>query len=800
MNLKLLLLILILPITALAQYQVSGVVQDSDGNPIADTEILLSRGAFSKSTTSDASGFYKIEGLKTGTYVLEITTGDFIDFDQIMIQRSNLKHNIKLKNAKDYELGEVALRGETIKSKMEKKGFAVSVIETKEASFRNVQTNELLNQTVGVKLRQNGGLGSRVQYSLNGLSGNAVSIFIDGIPISVYGSSFSLNSIPPAMIKRIEVYKGVVPAHLADDALGGAINIVLNQGAKNNLNASISYGSFNTTQANLNALYRFEESGFTVKASGFYNYSDNDYKVSGRSIVDIDQYGRQTPITARRFNDAYRSNGGMFQAGFTNTSWADQFFIGITASDDYNEVQQGVFPTINPYNGRYTESDALLANLTYQKKDLFIEGLDVNVHGTYGERNTFINDTVPWAYTWSGKRMLDINGNYLKLPSESQQEGGPTLQYNNREVSSIRSGISYAINKHHKFFINHVYTGLIREDHDEVKSLLENTFKEHKDLHKSIYSLSYELKAFQERLQLNLFGKHYRQKVYNNKPVFQQNENGEKSVVNEIYESNKNYTGYGAAASFEVLPNVTLITSAEKAIRLPSETEVFGNPAQNTMENPSIMPEIANNYNFGLSLGSFHFNNHRLKLSTNVFTRDIQDRIGLPLERNPNSEVTPYVNQGSVTSTGIDAELNYSYKTLGFIFNISHLELKQDNGVGIAIPNTPFFMMNTSLRYAMHDIFQKNSVLNFFYNAQFTGEFYYIQTEGYGSNVKGLDEFLVPQQIGQDLGVSYSFPNNKVVLSVDVKNILDEPLYDNLRVQRPGRAFYLKLNYSFNKF
>lgn len=108
----------------------------------------------------------------------------------------------------------------------------MNVIETQEAAKRNIQTNELLGQSAGVRIRQNGGLGSSVNYNLNGMSGNAIRIFIDGIPISTYGSSFNLNSIPPALIDRIEVYKGVVPAHLADDALGGAINVILKKGLK----------------------------------------------------------------------------------------------------------------------------------------------------------------------------------------------------------------------------------------------------------------------------------------------------------------------------------------------------------------------------------------------------------------------------------------------------------------------------------------------------------------------------------------------------------------------------------------
>ena len=40
----------------------------------------------------------------------------------------------------------------------------------------------------------------------------------------------------------------------------------------------------------------------------------------------------------------------------------------------------------------------------------------------------------------------------------------------------------------------------------------------------------------------------------------------------------------------------------------------------------------------------------------------------------------------------------------------------------------------------------------------------------------------------------------KLVASFDVKNIFDKPVYDNLSVQKPGRAFYLKLNYTINNF
>ena len=781
---------------------VSGTVQDTYGNPLPFASVLVE--GIKLGVLTDENGFYTLNNVPKGKYKLVVSfvgygTGS-IPFE---IQDNSRKVNLDFTLQESTEdLDEVTINGKSKETKLETTGFTVSAIKTEEASLRNIQTNELLNTTVGVKIRQNGGLGSEVTYSLNGLSGNSVRIFIDGIPISTYGNSFNLNSIPPSMIKNIEVYKGVVPGHLADDALGGAINIVLHNDAKTNFNASVSYGSFNTTQASINGLYRFDKSGLTVKASLFHNYSDNDYKVSGRSEVVTGLGGVQTPITARRFNDAYRSTGGRAEIGYTNVTWADQFFIGVTASDDYKEVQHGAFMTITPYKDRFLESDALLGSIKYQKKDLFTKGLDVNINGLYGKRNRAVNDTVSWAYSWNGKRAIDFRGNEYQYTWGSQQEGGPTLAKIKRNVASIRSDVSYAINDHHSVSFNHVYSGIDREDSDALKSVLENTFLGTRDLKKNIYSLTYELTAFDEKLKTSLFGKHYQQKTTSVDPSIVSDADGNNVVVDEVVSSNKKYDGYGFAASYEIVPNINLLASAEKAIRLPDETEIFGNDGDNVVANSSIDPESSENFNLGFRFGNFNIKKHDFTISTNVFTRNIKDRIGLPIETslNVDDELIIYVNQGSGTSKGFDAQLNYLYNNnLGFNFNISRFDLKIENqGIEIDVPNTPFFTMNGGLRYSFKDLIQKKSRLNAFYNVYFTDEFSFLTAQG--SNTVGNEFFAVPQQISQDFGLSYAFPNNRFIASFDIKNIFDEPVYDNLSVQKPGRAFYLKLNYTINKF
>ena len=190
---------------------VSGTVQDTYGDPLPFASVLVE--GIKLGVLTDENGFYSLNNVPKGKYKLVVSfvgygTGS-IPFE---IQDNSRKVNLDFTLQESTEdLDEVTINGKSKETKLETTGFTVSAIKTEEASLRNIQTNELLNTTVGVKIRQNGGLGSEVTYSLNGLSGNSVRIFIDGIPISTYGNSFNLNSIPPSMIKNIEVYKGVVP-------------------------------------------------------------------------------------------------------------------------------------------------------------------------------------------------------------------------------------------------------------------------------------------------------------------------------------------------------------------------------------------------------------------------------------------------------------------------------------------------------------------------------------------------------------------------------------------------------------
>nr|WKN39482.1 TonB-dependent receptor [Tunicatimonas sp. TK19036] len=778
--------------------KISGKLTFADGAPVTFATVFIP--AIKKHALTSESGWYEIANVPYGTHQLEVSS---IEINKktfnVLVDNLSVEGAFTLERADASLLNEVVVEGVTEKKEIETQGFAVEVIETKAAAFQSVQTNDLLNRTAGVRVRQNGGLGSSVDYNLNGMSGNSVRIFIDGLPVSTYGRSFSLNSIPPSLIDRIEIYKGVLPAHLADDALGGAINVILKREMSNNLTASVSYGSFNTHQSSFSGMYR-TPSGFTVKASGFYNYSDNDYEVWGKFVRNILPNGRYDYVRARRFNDAYRSVGGQIALGFTNVKWADQLFLSFNGSDDYNEIQHGTYMSI-PYKGRFTESQSHVVGLTYRKSDFFVPGLEVTFNGVVSDRSQVVNDTVKWNYNWFGERSEGLDGNPILRPQGAQQ-GAPTINHINRNISTFRAGGNYAITNHHKIIFSHAYFDIDRTQQDEKRSAVEREFIGTRDLQKNISSLAYELNALNSRLKGNFFGKYYQQKIDRMDPVLVE-ENGESVRVEDRVNSSRNTTGYGLAWSYAALRNLVLLASAEKAVRMPSENEVFGSPGDNIVENLNIQPEISNNINLGFQAGSYTIKEHQFSVSGTGFLRDTRDKIVQRINPRINDAVqtNPYENLGKTKSIGFEAEVNYTYKkVLRGMFNVSRFNsvfnTKYDPNGNVysnynqQLPNEPFFTINSSLQYTLNDLIAEKALLNIFYNFGFVDRFYTTWLE--------IEDFRTPRQFVHDMGINYIFPNKKFVVSADVKNIFDKQVYDNFAVQKPGRAFYLKLNYTIN--
>lgn len=773
---------------------VEGMVRSEKGEPIEFASVYITEAALGAITN------------EKGEYILDLPSGEYeFVFSHLNYETAHLKVVVEEgeKNVADAVLREnavmlsdVVVTGNMAQA-LEKRGFAVNVIETRQIALQSVQVNDILDRTAGVRIRQDGGMGSKVNYNINGLSGNSIKIFIDGVPASNYGPSFSLSSIPSALIERIEVYKGVVPGYLSEDALGGAINIILKQRRSKSLTTSYSAGSFNTHQWNAAGSYRWDN-GFTVDASAFYNYSDNNYKVWGKDITFtdtdtwqiIDSNGKRVP----RFHDAYRSFGGKFNIGFTDVRWADQFLIGAVLSQSYNEIQNGATMRV-VYGDRHSRRASDVFTIDYSKKDFLVDGLVLRVDGSYSILNRQIIDTVGIRHDWAGPIIKDGEYIYYYSAGEIGAEGGgrKTAAIDKDYATMMRGSLHYQFNENHSLHANYMFNDFRRTVSDEFQPAAVQALANTRDLQKNIASLTYENTAFAGRLRTNLFYKHYFQTVTANEPTLVDNQ-----YELDQFRKKINHNGYGATFSFALLPDLFVLASAEKALRLPSANELFGNGSDNSLASPNLKPESSLNANLGFSYG-YRTGLHSFNLNSSVYLRDTRDMIRRTL--NGHYNYTYAENLESVFTRGIDAEFIYNWDNrFDFRFNVSKFDVlfntefdaKGDryNFYRMQIKNEPSLKFNGQTAYFFNNLLQRGSQMSLFANVSYVNGFY-----RNWANVGSRNQDYIPEQYPVDLGISYTFPQGKWVLSVDAKNILDQQIFDNFGLQKPGRAFYAKMTY-----
>lgn len=772
----------------------SGTVKLNSGKSVANANIVINE--LNKHALSDEKGKFQFSGIPIGKYTVEVFSLE-IKKKQFNVEvKDNNKALTFTVEPSDVNLDQVVVTTNSTKKNIETQGFAVNVVETQNASLKSIQTNELLDRAAGVRIRQDGGLGSHIHYNINGMTGNAIKIFIDGVPATNYGQSFSLNSIPPSLIERIEIYKGVIPGYLSDDVLGGAINVVMKQNRKNLLTTSYSYGSFNTHQYNINGSYQ-EKRGFTVNASGFFNYSDNDYEVWGEEITFRDYDGSVTPNQkAKRFHDAYRSLGMKVDAGWNNVKWADRFAVGGVFSDDRKEMQNGVtLQTV--YGDRHSKRNAKIATLTYSKNNIFTQGLSIKTDGSYSHLKSQVIDTVGIMYDWRGP-ILRPDGTPVMYTSGAELGNMKTAQINTDKTFIIRTNIGYQINPYNSVFVNYLFNNFDRGISDEFLPLGLQLLQNTRDLQKNVTTVTYENLSFSDRLRTNVFYKYYYQKVTLNEP-YQVSTNplsyDVKKTVNK-----EDYSGYGAAVSFALNPKLYLLGSAERTIRFPSEKEIFGDVTSNL--NPgSVHAEKSFNVNIGVNLGAYTFNSHSIRVNTSLFYRDTKGMIREALTPG-NSGTSFYENLEDVLTKGIDAEINYNYDNkFDLTFNISKFDVlfnKKYDKFGAEylfyrkqIRNEPSFKYNASASYYHSDLFVKGSRASVNYYVSYVEKFL-----RNWSNIGLTNLDYIPTQFSNNVGAMFTFPSRKVTLSFDVKNIFNTQIYDNFRLQKPGRAFYGKITYN----
>lgn len=762
---------------------ITGVVRDELGELLVGVNVYSKE--FKLGTTTDIDGVFELEVTSSMNYV----TISYLGYHESVLRLSTDKTNYEVVLKEDNtQLQEVLVFGKTKSEVLREQAYSVVGVETKDLKNMSADVNQILGKISGINIRESGGLGSNFTYSLNGLSGNQVRIFINGIPMDYFGSSLSLNNFPANIVEMIEVYKGVVPIHLSSDALGGAINIITDSRVDSFLDVSYSVATYNTHRFALNGQYRNDASGFTVRAKTFYNYSDNNYKVPVKLVNPDTGKEDEHATLVERFHDGYESKMFWLEGGVTKNKIADELMVGVMYSDNFKEIQQAsnaIGIAKNPYGEVATSEQKVITNLSFKKNGLFNKKINFNSYVVAVLSEEVSRDTSSYRYDWFQNKTLQHD---ITVGEIEQRKTLLRLKKNNYLANL---NMDYALNNYHNLAVNYSFNYLDLRGTDDFKEQNATQFKDPSQVAKGVFGASYSNSLFNASFKNVVFGKYYH---YKNSSVT----TGYSGLPDQTspIEVDKSYFGIGAASTYK-FNFLQIKASYENAIRFPEVFELYGNGLE-IVANPELLPEQTHNYNLG-----FRYDKRPFTLGLDFFVRDIDDYI-LPVIEG--IKVT-YKNTKSVLSKGVDfsASTNFNRKVF-LVLNGTYLDKRdterwQDGIVGgkerstynQRVPNEPYLFGNAVVSYKGNQLFGRNDSYAVSFTEGYVHEFHY-SWENQGSRNKPI----VPEQWTSDLEFVYSLEKEKYNFSFRVSNLWDATVYDNYLQQKPGRMFHVKLRYFIN--
>ncbi|UZR96363.1 TonB-dependent receptor [Chondrinema litorale] len=783
-----------------AQVVISGSVTSGKGEPLYGATVLIKGSQLG--TVTDFNGDFTISKVPVGKQQLEVR---YLGFENKIIS-IELKKNepIELQiqlSLSGQALDEIVVEGKSISESKKSGSIKVQVIETEKFKLQSASVVELINRSPGIRIRQSGGLGSNTQINLNGFQGNSIRVFKDGIPMDYLGTAFSIGLVPTNTLERVEVYKGVLPADLGSDALGGALNLVSTNKNVNNISASYEIASFNTHRATLNANLSSKNNKLFGGVEAFYNYSDNNYNVN---VNYVDEETRnEIPIKTKLFHNTFRQHYVEAFIGFRNRTWADELKFSVTNFKIYRENQFGQlmqYPLGAAYN---TQTADFIPTIRYKKR-LFSNKLYVDQFLAYSKITRVAVDTLNGRYDWLGNFIANENN---QEPGEAGSANLTTLDMYN---TTSRTTAVLSLSESNTITFNTVFNKYSQEGDDPYGDETEGEnpvplISLPANYNKLVSGLALDSDLKDGKIENSFQVKYY----YSNSSGLSYDVST--GLVSDEEESASISTfGLGNSIRYRLNNRSFVRLSAEQATRLPTQREIFGD-GDNVLANFGLKPERSTNLNLSLH----HQDSSNLMLDLNFFYRYTKDMISTRLSEEVFYSIAENLNK--VRGYGLETEIRYQFlKRYAFRGNMTYQSFRQkghqDGETALyddaRVSNMPYFFANLGLEADFNGIFAKNDALKAYWNYSYVHPYFLkripkkLEPEGFLQlwGEPGLETSLyIEKQHIHSAGIVW-IPNQskKFSTGIEVKNIFDTPVYDNFKIQNAGRSFHFKLTYLLN--
>ncbi|QMW03295.1 TonB-dependent receptor [Spirosoma foliorum] len=752
------------------RFTLRGSVNDELGKPLPSVTAYLKN--TKSSTITDSTGRFLISKVAPGKHRLIISHLGFSPFEKEVEVRQNILLEPIVLVSTTKELEEVAVRTEKQTKVQETKPITISSIQIKDVVAQNVLLTDVVDRLSGVRIRRSSSLGDASDISINGIRGTAVRVYINGLPMEFVYPRFDISTLPIGNVKRIDVYKGVLPVEVGTDAMGGGINLITEQKTYNALRASYNVGSFNTHLADF-SLGLANSKNYFVTISGAYNHSDNNYKMN--ALI----FEKNKVEQIRRFHDKYQMFFGGITVGAHSKPWADELALTLNLSGGYKEIMNGARVTNTAIGEAIYHAKNLLSTLKYEKAFLN-EKVQFSTVANYSREHINYVDTTRNVYSWSGA----IVGR-RSYPGEYSY--GYSDTYTDSWVN--RSTVSLTLSTSHKLLVSNLYAKqkIVGENHLEQPT--NDYLRIPQYLTKNIAGLQYE-------------GRFAKLTFTSAIKRFDYNLDGAENLTFKLINKKGGFWGWNAGLKYDIAPGLFIRTSFEKGYLIPQFNQFVGNGAD-ILRNTDLIPESSDNLNLGVTIDRLVSPTFRISSAVNGFYRNQRDVIFLG-----NSVFRRYENADEVRTIGVEGDVILTYKNaFSLKTNVTFMRktfskvqgVENQFLVGAAFPNNPNFFANSEFSWQKSNLFNRNDQFRAYLFYNYIATFNYIQV-GKDNSPSKTPTAYVPVQNRVDAGVSYKLTKSGLTTSLNVLNIFNAELFDNFLVPRAGTSFNVKVIYEIANF
>ena len=774
-RLRLVLLCLLCTMTISAQKAIvyGQITDDKTGEPIAGAGVSIAKDR--KGTVADADGRYTLNIQGRQQVRLNFQYLGYKTESREIALRDSVCCNIRLKPVENV-LDEVTVTTRSEMRKLRESAMPISVIGQRQLQGTASNINDVLARTVGVTVRNTGGMGSASRISVRGLEGKRMGMYIDETPMSQLSNFVALNDIPTNMIERIEVYKGIVPYKFGGSALGGAVNVVTKEYPPIYLDFSYEIGSFNTHQVSSVLKRTNRKSGLQFGVGGVVSYAKNNYKMT---LANLD--GRIVERDHDRFN---KIMGGMSVKA--TQWWFDEMKWELIFMKTRQEIQ-GIDLNVRE---AYNHSTNYVTALTLKRNNFFLDGLDFDFNAGYIIGKYGLCDKAEHRYDWDGKVLPPVS-------SFGGEQNNFASDGNNRSNElTAKLNMGYTIDMHHALNLN------IYADHNSLHpndSLMDKSLGFRANFPSKMKTLtvglSYDLTLFDGRFQNAftlkefLFSSHSRSiDIYSVKEP-------------QPVKTSKNYIGFSNAMRYKFTNDLMLKASFNSEVRIPTSEELIGN-GYSILASPALRPERTSGVNLGLLYRHIKADGGLIEVELNGFYNQLEDMIRFTPDMIPT--MARYRNFGSVRTKGVELEAKGDICPLLYLYaNGTYQDLRDVRktipGTEVEnptrnkrIPNVPYLLANFGAELHKENLFGGSGQ-----NTRLLFDASYIHQYFYDFEVSKYQERKIPTSMTMDAALEHSFCNDRWTITFKVKNLTNRRIVSELNRPLPGRYIGIKVRYLF---